>query len=79
MHDSSFLSKFSAPDLINPCILYLNGCNSQLNGSRSYCDNCDRHSDHTILKKIASKILGELTQQGGLQSVGKPLLVGHGD
>ena len=79
MHGSSFLSKFSASGLTNPCILYLNGCNSQLNGSRSYCDNRDRHSDHTILEKVTSKILGELAQQGGLQSVRKQLFVGHGD
>ena len=37
------------------------------------------YSDHTILKKIASKILGKLAQQGRLQSVGKQLFIGHGD
>ena len=55
------------------------GCNFQLNDSRSYCDNRDRHSDHTILEKVTSKILGGLARQGGLQSIGNQLLVGHGD
>ena len=67
-------SKFSAPNLTNPCTLYLKGVQSSVGwpGIPVWYSQCA--SGHNILDKVVSEVLEQLARQCGLQSVCEVIL-----